>query len=298
MSHPILQRQLRKLGLSPEAPPDPQQWGRFLERVAGSYASADLDRYTLERSLHLSSAEMRELTQQLQRALEQLRRLSMTDDLTGLMNRRFLKVTIHEELAQVLRNYRQARGETPERLAANVDLAFIMVDIDHFKQVNDEYGHAVGDEVLVQLCQILSSACRGTDTVIRWGGEEFLVLARNFCREDLDAICERIRSRVAGHPFETGIDQTLHLTCSLGGAVFPFLREKPSALRWERVVDFADACLYAAKRSGRNAWVWVLATGKADPEDFEDFQPTRLQELVETGRLEVRTNLHREPALS
>jgi len=104
--HPILRRQLRKLGLHPEAAPDPVKWLQLLERVDGSYRSADLDRYTLERSLSLSSEEMRELTQRLQAALEQLRKLSMTDELTGLMNRRFLNVAIREEVAMAIRAHR------------------------------------------------------------------------------------------------------------------------------------------------------------------------------------------------
>jgi len=289
--HPILRRQLRKLGLRPEEAPAPEAWGHFLERVHGSYLSADLDRYTLERSLSLSSEEMRELTQRLQMALEYLDRLSMTDELTGLMNRRFLNITIHEEVSKVIRNYRHLQLNHVDRILANVDLAFVMVDIDHFKGVNDTYGHAAGDQVLVQVCQLLSTVCRGTDTVIRWGGEEFLVVARNLSRQDLGVLCERVRQEMAQHSFLIGPRTPLHLTCSLGAAVFPFLDDTPNAIPWHRVVEIADTCLYAAKRSGRNAWVWVSSTELTTPKDLEHEALQDIPTLIRAGRLECQTSL-------
>lgn len=295
MLHPILRRQLRKLRLSADAPPDPAQWTQFLERVDASYQGAELDRYTLERSLRLSSEEMRELTHRLETTLEHLRKLSMTDALTGVMNRRFLNATIQEEVAQVLRHYRElAQGGGGPR-PSNLDLAFVIVDIDHFKDVNDVYGHGTGDQVLIQVCQLLSRICRETDTVIRWGGEEFLVLARRLSRSELGRLCERIRAEMAAFPFHiVGQDKPIGLTCSIGAAVFPFLGASPGALSWEEVLDVADKGLYAAKRSGRNAWVWLASTDRATSEELTSGLGRGVSALLQAGKLELHSSLSGE----
>ncbi|WP_005035938.1 GGDEF domain-containing protein [Holophaga foetida] len=291
MFHPILKRQLRKLGLTPEEAPDPEKWIQFLERIDKSYIGSDLDRYTLERSLRLSSEEMRELTHRLQAALEHLRKLSMTDELTGLMNRRFLNVAIREEVAKAIRNHRNIHRGHPERVTSNVDIAFVMVDIDHFKHVNDTYGHRAGDQVIIQVCQLLAGACRDTDSVIRWGGEEFLIVARDLDTSGLGPLCERIRRSVAEHPFQIGQRDPLSVTCSIGAAVFPFLGSAPNALTWERVVDLADTCLYAAKRSGRDAWVRIGSTELTSAQDLTPTMNRAVPVLIQAGRLEVETCL-------
>jgi diguanylate cyclase (GGDEF)-like protein len=198
-------------------------------------------------------------TQELKEAMEALRNQSLTDPLTGLRNRRYLGVCLPEDLAQVTRvHHGILRGQT-DRLAVNIDLLFLMVDIDHFKTVNDQHGHAAGDLVLQQVGTILREATRDSDTVIRWGGEEFLVLARNSSRSEGSIVAERIRTRMEAHTFELGDGESLHRTCSIGFAIFPFVSDQPEALPWEQVVNLADQSLYAAKRGGRNAWVGLVA---------------------------------------
>jgi len=143
----------------------------------------------------------------------------------------------------------------------------------------------------IQTCQLLTAACRETDSVIRWGGEEFMVLARNLSRPDLGALCERIRQAVEGHEFRVGSEAPLHLTCSAGAAVFPFLPDFPEACDWERVLEIADTCLYAAKRSGRNAWVWVVSTDRACPETLPPDLPRRIEDLAQAGLLKGHSSL-------
>lgn len=291
MLHPTLSRQLKKLGLQVDIPPAAEAWARFLERVNGAYCEADQDRYTMERSLGISSEEMRDLANRLQKALEQLRQLSLTDDLTGLWNRRFLHATIPEVVAQVTRAYHINHAGREEPAAAKANLLFIMVDLDHFKSVNDTHGHAAGDQVLAQLSRLLVECARDMDTVIRWGGEEFLVVARNVCRDDYQLLAERIRKAVASYPFDIGRENPLHLTCSLGATVFPFLLGWPEGLSWDRVVALADACLYAAKHSGRNAWVGILPTDLASIEDLTPQLAEDLPALLQQSKLAARTSL-------
>jgi len=187
-------------------------------------------------------------------ALEQA---SLTDPLTGLRNRRFLQEHLGLDVAQALRRY----GGGSDAPIAEADLLFFLVDIDHFKQVNDARGHAAGDAVLVQMRERLASVFRETDYLVRWGGEEFLVVARASSRSAAADLAERLRAAVASRPFVLDDGQPLTKTCSIGYAALPFFTGDPSAVPWEEVVDIADTGLYMAKRNGRNAWVG-LAPGE------------------------------------
>lgn len=236
-------------------------------------------------------------TEELERANQTLENLSLTDPLTGLRNRRFLTLTIPDDVARVNRTHREVTGNMQARTLMNIDLIFVMVDIDHFKQVNDEYGHAAGDQVIQQLAEILRHATRESDTTIRWGGEEFLVVARNACRNDADILVERIRTQVENHPFDIGGGRSIRRTCSLGYTFYPFHPERPDLFSWEQAIDFADRCLYAAKRGGRNAWVGIFPSLNAKHESLHQVLPSEMEGLFKQGILEVRTSHPRTVAL-
>jgi diguanylate cyclase (GGDEF)-like protein len=130
--------------------------------------------------------------------------------------------------------------------------------------VNDRYGHHAGDRVLVAVQERLLQVFRESDYLVRWGGEEFLAIARDGRRDDCAEIAERIRAAIAGTPFS--IDEgEIAMTASVGFAAFPFVRSSPRALTWLEVVDIADHALYMAKKAGRNAWFGLAAAGNADP---------------------------------
>ncbi len=230
-------------------------------------------------------------TQELKAANEALRNQSLTDPLTGLRNRRYLGVCMPEDIAQVVRTHRNHIRGQRDRTTLNIDLVFLMVDVDHFKSVNDKYGHHAGDLVLQQLADILRRATRDTDTVVRWGGEEFLIVARNASRSDSTVLAERIRAGVEAHEFEIGADAPIHRTCSVGYAFYPFLVDPPDAFSWEQVVDLADHCLYAAKRGGRNAWVGISPADDFSAKEIPERVSPKVKSLVEQGRLLVRTSL-------
>jgi diguanylate cyclase (GGDEF)-like protein len=131
--------------------------------------------------------------------------------------------------------------------------------------VNDVHGHQAGDRVLQQFGDILRSVTRTTDTVARWGGEEFLIVARNAARADATTFVERIRKAVEVHVFDIGAGKTLHCTCSIGFSVFPLVPGDTDMFGWEQIVAIADTCLYATKHSGRNAWVGLVPLAKPEP---------------------------------
>lgn len=171
----------------------------------------------------------------------QLRRLSEVDVLTGLGNRRAAARKLDAMAVQ--------RGPEDTRHV------LFLIDVDHFKQINDSHGHHVGDEVLVALAARLKAACRPTDLVARWGGEEFLVACTSLTREQAEQVASRLR-RAMAYTLETTHAARL-VTVSLGLAPIPFFDsgDEPSpASCWDYALRMADRALYAAK-CHRDAWV-------------------------------------------
>ncbi len=242
-------------------------------------------RNLLNQEVLIRTREIQEAREALEVANEALRAQTITDPLTHLKNRRFLDLTLPEDLARAAQP-RPVHAERRQERSTE-DLVFLLVDLDRFKVINDTHGHAAGDEVLRQAAGVLKTAMRDSDALVRWGGEEFLLLARNVDRRDGGQIAERIRSLVATHPFEVGLRSPLHITCSVGFAPFP-LEGSEGSLSWERVVDFADQCLYLVKRSGRNGWMGIL-DGRHANLPAGDIHG--LQEAMDRGELEVATNL-------
>lgn len=218
----------------------------------------------LEREVQARTADLRALSAELSQRNLEYERASLTDPLTGLNNRRFAMQEMPKEVALCLR---RQTAVTREAGVLHSDLVLFLIDLDHFKQINDKHGHAVGDAVLVEFAQRLREVFRGSDHLVRWGGEEFLVVARETGIEHAADLAERVRRLMSERPFL--IDGGVELVCSvsIGFAPFPLLRELPTAAGWEEVVDLADRLLYAVKRSGRDAWIGLF------PRD-----PTRLPE--------------------
>src|SRR6185295_2061835 len=148
---------------------------------------------------------------------------------------------------------RKRRGAPVGVRATDSDLVFLLVDLDGFKSVNDEFGHTAGDAVLVQVADVLRESCRASDTIARWGGDEFLVLSRFTDRRTGSVIAERVRSAVEQRAFDIGDDCLIHRTCSVGFASHPFSLTHEHALSWEQVVAVAEQALRLAKRPGANS---------------------------------------------
>jgi diguanylate cyclase len=124
--------------------------------------------------------------------------------------------------------------------------AVLMLDVDHFKAINDEHGHAAGDAVLTQFSATLQAAVRSSDFVFRYGGEEFLILLSHATEAQALTVAEKIRAEVERHPFMTHAGTVLHVTTSIGVALYDGHPD------YERVIDQADRALYRAKDAGRN----------------------------------------------
>jgi putative two-component system response regulator len=162
-----------------------------------------------------------------------LETMAITDDLTGLYNRRHAMMRLEEHWALA------------ERYAH--PLSIMVGDIDHFKQINDTYGHAAGDAILQQVAMILRQSTRTTDIVCRIGGEEFLVVCPSETACEAAVCAERCRAAVAGHAFRVG-QNTIRVTISIGISA-----KRPELKQCSHLLREADEALYNAKRSGRNA---------------------------------------------
>ncbi len=211
--------------------------------------------HELERHVATRTQELQDMSAALREKSQALEEASLTDPLTGLRNRRYFAARIEADVADSLAIHDAARGEGAD--AAQADLLFFMVDIDHFKQVNDDYGHAAGDAVLMQVAQRLRTCFRDTDHLVRWGGEEFLVVARHTDRRHAAELAERVVQAIGGAAFELPDRRRLRRGCSLGHAAFPLQDAFPHQASWSDVVELADLALYAAKRAGRHGWVGI-----------------------------------------
>jgi two-component system cell cycle response regulator len=160
----------------------------------------------------------------------EMNELSTIDPLTGLGNRRRVEATI-EQLADT-------HGH-------DAPLTVIMFDVDHFKAVNDTFGHAIGDVVLKIVAARLRDAVTKDIPVARWGGEEFIVATVGLDEAEACALAEHMRQAVTTTPFATGIDQTIPVAVSAGYAIGP-------VSEFRAILDAADRALYEAKRTGRN----------------------------------------------
>ncbi len=246
----------------------PAWWERLWSRLFGIVAAIAIvalvirlrtralerERKRLENAVANRSAE-------LAAANVELKEASLTDPLTQVRNRRFFNIMIDADVNQTIRAY--APG-TSSKSIRNRDLIFYLVDVDHFKQMNDVYGHDAGDEMLVEIAKRIGSAMRQSDVVIRWGGEEFLVVSRNAERQEAGIVAKRILDAVGGTPYISRKHPRVSCTCSIGWAPFPWFVAMPGAIRHEEILKLADRALYMAKDSGRNQAFGLMPTS-ADP---------------------------------
>ena len=234
----------------------------------------DVQNRTLE--LEARNSDLEDLNRKLAEA-------SLTDSLTGLRNRRFLFEYVSKDADLVRRRYIALKQGDETR---TFDLSFVMIDLDHFKAINDTCGHAAGDAVLLGVRAVLERTCRTSDVLIRWGGDEFLLVGRDNDPDQVGTLAERIRAEIESTTFDIGEGRVARITCSVGYACYPFVRSEPEMYGWEDMLGLADAALYAAKGL-RNAWVGFLSTTQAPPRDLARSARIEPQRLRELGALKV-----------
>jgi len=213
--------------LRPEAYPPAVEIGHFVMLACMLPAVA-----VLTARLSRIRRRLSDQREELARALAQLQAIATRDELTGLPNRRQMQALMDQELLRALRHHH--------------DFCIALVDLDHFKRVNDEHGHAAGDAVLRAFAQGGQTAMRGTDVLARWGGEEFIVLLPETAMPPAVAGMERLRQQTAALRIDVGGGVQVAITVSIG--LTGHRRSETLAQTLER----ADQLLYKAKAEGRN----------------------------------------------
>jgi len=212
--------------------------------LTGAFGIYRLRLYQLEKRSQALELLIKERTSELESAYRRIEEASLKDPLTGLHNRRFLDEVLESDLKLSRRRLKDGAG--------GADLVFLLLDLDHFKAVNDTWGHAAGDAVLVETGRRLKENLRTTDYLVRWGGEEFLAVLRFIDRADAAVLAEKLRLAIAAEKFELPNGEKLAKTASIGFAAYPGIGKDGEEADWEKVLDAADQALYEAKNKGRN----------------------------------------------
>jgi diguanylate cyclase (GGDEF)-like protein len=210
---------------------NPEQLADGSVRFAGILSDVTQQHQT-EGDLRAALVELAEANAKLDAAHSRAVELAKTDPLTGAANRRHVDEVLSEMLA--------GGGST---------VGVLLLDVDDFKNVNDQFGHRVGDEVLIEIVARLERSVRPEDVVARWGGEEFLLVCQAEQHERVHTMAERVRTVMAEQPFRTTVGE-LTITVSVGAVASYGLAQTPDPL-----IDAADAALLAAKRAGKNRTV-------------------------------------------
>lgn len=220
----------------------------------------------------LAWRRLRETSQLLQSSQARLKVQSERDSLTGLANRHHFQAVMQRDAD-----------------SAGFSGALMMIDIDHFKSINDQHGHAAGDRVLVELARRVAGHVRAQDLVARWGGEEFLVLAPHLDVSAARALAQRLLLALSGEAVPLAQGEALRVSASIGYAVFP-LAPHHVQLSPDQAINLADMALYLAKSQGRNRAVGIEHADAADAEGLRALEGDFERAAIE-GRVRLCVDL-------
>ncbi|WP_144395290.1 GGDEF domain-containing protein [Pleionea sediminis] len=212
---------------------------------------------------------------------DQFERMSLRDSLTKIGNRRFFEHNIERELSFVKR---------ANLMDHETKLLFCIFDVDHFKKVNDTFGHAVGDDVLKEMAQRINHLIRSTDLFVRWGGEEFICIFRVTEDEQIPLLATRLLSAINNSPFLLNHGElSLNVTCTVGIVAFPFIDTK-NIDDWTKLVSLADLALYHGKELGRNCWVYLENINVKNEAQVDTLLAQNIEKSVEHQLIAISTS--------
>lgn len=218
----------------------------------------ELTKLVKQRTLELENSNIR-----LNELNEQLSHLTLKDTLTGLRNRRFM----FEQLPKDIEHYQRNRESM---LAQNKCIALIHLDLDNFKGINDKYGNSAGDSLLQQISGLLIRETRGSDYVVRYAGEEFMLVLRDVPQDLVREFAVRLNELISGDSFMLPDGRVVPVNCSVGYSVYPLELLGGQLISWEVSLQLAELALFHVKHNGRNGVATIAFDQQVDAFEFED----------------------------
>ncbi len=225
-------------------------------KIISSQISISIENAQLYENLE---EKVRQRTEQLELANNELKELALHDPLTRLHNRRY----VYEYITGLSESFVKSKAavyynrQKRDLSVGNNVIGIYLIDIDFFKNVNDTYGHATGDEVLIKITKVLKSLIRDDDYIVRWGGEEFLIILNKTKIEYLTVFSKKVLTLVSETPLELPEGKKIFITCSIGCTYLPFEPEISDLFTLEQTINISDFAMYKAKEKGRNRAVHV-----------------------------------------
>ncbi|HEY9059984.1 MAG TPA: diguanylate cyclase [Pseudobacteroides sp.] len=241
-------------------------------KILSSQISISIENAQLYENLE---GKVRERTHQLELANKELKELALHDPLTRLHNRRY----VYEYISGLSESFVKSKAaiyfnrQKRDLSIGNNVIGVYLIDLDFFKNVNDTYGHATGDEVLVKITKVLKNLIRDDDYIIRWGGEEFLIILNKTKIEYLKVFSKKVLDIVSQTPIELVEGQKIFVTCSIGCTFLPFEPELSEFFTLEHTINISDFAMYKAKERGRNRAIHVNLQnlGKYSKEEIQKY---------------------------
>ncbi len=232
----------------------------WLFRRNAMHKQLELERLVRQRTQELENSNIR-----LNELNEQLVHLTHKDSLTGLRNRRFM----FEQLPKDIENFHRNRELMRVQKKC---IAMIHLDLDNFKQVNDQHGNSAGDSLIQQISGVLIRETRGSDYVVRYAGEEFVLVLRDVALDTVKTFCYKLNEQIGGMTFSLPDGQRISLTCSVGYAVYPLELLGGQLINWEVSLQLAELALHQVKNTGKNSVATIVFDEQVDAFEFEDSQ--------------------------
>lgn len=229
------------------------------------------------------TTELRKANEKLNQVNTQLKLVSHTDELTGLRSRRFLFDQLPKDVEHFQRNAQSLQQQ-------NKSLVLMILNIDKFSKVNDAYGPLGGDSCLQQMAALLNTRTQGSDYVARWSGDEFLLLLRDFKRDDVESYARELCKAVAEFDFKLPNGKPLALSVSMGWSLYPLPLLGGQVIGWEASVNLADIALHQVKQRGGDGAATIVFDDQLDAFEFEQSSniESQLEVLQSNGLAEVK----------
>jgi diguanylate cyclase (GGDEF)-like protein len=234
--------------------------------------------------LRSMSRRIKALNRELTEKNKELGELSLHDHLTGLYNRRYVNDVVYQLASHFLGRLTIPEAQKRDTNVKEQVIAVFMVDIDDFKSINDRYGHAAGDRVLVEISERLRKAVRFDDIVVRWGGEEFLVVCPGVRKGSVGIIIGKLMEEIRRATYVVADAQALAVTVSMGCSTFPLFSRGSDAFSFEEIIRICDAALYLSKETGRDQATFVQPREDV-PEAPQGHRDVPHRELIEDRSL-------------